>query len=127
MIVGRTSKAPSETKRVTVDFSQWLDTAEVVGSITTPVVALQPTSYPGPFPYPASVVIPTEYPDDPTPLLVSGAFIISPDSLLVRLFATAGTDGNGYSITFRATGSTSGRIVEVRVDMSVRNSSVRVL
>lgn len=127
MLIGRGYKTPSEVYRYTVDFEDlgWLDTGETLTAITTPVVTLNPNAYPGPFPNTPFIDPDALLPPDPTPLTVLSAAIITSDTQ-VQLFLQAGTDGNGYSVSYDATG-TSGRVKTIRFDMSVRLSSVRAV
>lgn len=128
MLVGRAQKAPSESTRVTVDFISlgYLDPNETITSLTTPVVALQADAWPGPWPQSLDLTQnPPVLPVDLTPLVVASQIITGTGTLVV-LFLRAGTDGNAYSVTFVATG-TSGRTKEVRVDVTVRTSSTRAL
>lgn len=127
MLIGRTTKDPLETGRFTVDFTEWLDPSEMITSISGAVaVALQASGWPGPWPVGSPIPAVPTLPDDPTPLTVTTTAIITPAGVYVQVFYTGGTDGNGYSISFLAVGS-SGRTKEVRVDVSVRSGSVRAL
>lgn len=38
MILGRYNKTPAERKRYTIDYSEWLDTGELVSSVTFEVI-----------------------------------------------------------------------------------------
>lgn len=126
-LVGKTIKASAETKRVIIDFADWLDAAETVDDITTPVVGLQAEAWVGPWPPPIIVDQVPVIPDDATPLVCSSSQIVTPAGRYVYLFLDDGTVGNSYSVTFVATGSSSGRTKEVRVDVSVVASGGRVV
>lgn len=119
MLVGKTTKTNLERRRVTITFEEWLDEGETIASITTPVVALQANAWPGPWPDSTPILATPVVPDDPTPMVVANSYIIASDTK-VQLFFEDGTEGNSYAVTFVATGSSSTREVEIRVDVSVR-------
>jgi hypothetical protein len=125
-LVGRITKHPLDRARYTVDFTDWLDPVEILSGLSDMRVTLLASSWPGPWPpsYPPSQppVIP---PPDPTPLIIHSIYILS-DNLQTQVFVDYGSDGNTYSVEFLATG-TSGRTINVRVDVSARINTARAL
>lgn len=111
MKVGQLTKDSADETRVTVDFTSWLDNAEVITGATMPVVVVeQTTTCLGTTPPP---------PVDTTPLLVASTTVVGA-GLQVQMLLTAGTPGLTYKITFVASGSTSSRQKQVDILVSVR-------
>lgn len=116
MLTGRLTKDNADHTRVTVDFTQWLDTNETISSVTTPtVVAEQSAVWQfGPFtPQPPPPIV------DSTPVTVQNSFIIAA-GLMVQLILTAGTPGVTDKVTFVATGSSSFRQKQIDILVNTR-------
>lgn len=79
MYVARFQKHPDEKKKYTLDYSNWLDTGELVSSVTLTVT-----------------------PSTGTPLVADGS-AIDGTGTLVSFFASVGTDDVDYSVVVQAT------------------------
>lgn len=116
MMTGRITKDSSELRRVTVDFTQWVDDLEVIASITTAVIVVEQNAT---WQNGAWTNTPPPPVTDTTPLtLVSST--ITDAGLQVRLMLGVGTPGLTYKVTFDATGSVSGRVKQVDMLVTVR-------
>lgn len=113
MMTGRLTKDSAEVRRVTVDFSLWCDTSEVISAVSTPAIVIEPFAVRN---LPAGVPIFT--PPDTTPLTLYSAVLISAQQ--VQLMLQAGTPGLTYKLTFLATGSTSLRQHQCDLLITVR-------
>ena len=117
MMTGRITKDSAELRRVTIDFSKWLDTNETVSAVSSPGVVVQNAtvwSQGGELVQAAPVQI-----VDATPLQVS-SIAVMPGGTEVRLMLSAGTPGLVYAVTFLATGSASARVCQIDVLVGVR-------
>ena len=95
MTLGKYNKTPTERKRYTIDFSQWLDTGETVITFTYSST-------------PAGV----------TPVVID-AYTIAVGGLSVGIYVSGGISGTNYKIDVIATTST-GQIKEDVILYSVR-------
>lgn len=96
MRLGRFSKTPSERKRYAIDYSEWLDTGELVSSF---VFSVSPV-------------------DATTPFLVDASSLSSSGTSVV-FFVSGGTDGSQYTVDIKSTTS-GGQIKEDTVLFAVR-------
>lgn len=81
-------KSSGERKRYSIDYSEWLDTGELLSNVVFTVPVNNPT----------------------TPLVVDDV-AISPDGLYVQYYVSGGADGEQYEVV--ATATTSGAQVKV--------------
>jgi hypothetical protein len=116
MMTGRLTKDSAEVRRVTIDFSQWLDSNEALSAITGPVVAIEQMQV---WQQGQWVTIPPGGIVDATPLSVASAVILG-SGTQARLMLTSGTPGITYKVTFVATAGTSGRQKQVDLIVTVR-------
>ena len=97
MLVGRLAKETTDLRRVTVDFSPWIDTGEAIVSFTAITVANLSVAL--------AMQAGTLVPADPTPLVVESSFLVAPAQ--VQMFLAAGTPGTLYQLQFIGVGSSS--------------------
>lgn len=118
MLVGRINKDSSEQRRITVDFSEWLDTDETIASTTTPVIVVEmlATWQSGVWSSNPPIVDPIA---DTTPLQLETMVTVT-GGQMVQLWVGVGTPGVTYKLTFDATGSTSNRVAQIDILVSVR-------
>lgn len=116
MLTGRLNKDSADASRVTVDFTQWLDTNEKITSITSPTVVVEQAAT---WQAGAWTTQPPPPVTDSTPLLVANSFIIA-NGTEVQLVITVGTPGLTYKVTFVATGSSSLRVKQIDLLVTVR-------
>ena len=116
MIVGRLVKDSAELRRVTIDFSLWLDATEQVSATTTPAIIVEQLAT---WQQGAWVSTPPPPVTDTTPLSLASSVIAAGGSQ-VMLMLGAGTPGLTYKVTFVATGGISGRQAQVDFTVTVR-------
>lgn len=96
MKLARFTKGPTERKRYSIDYSDWLDTGETISAVTF----------------------------TPSPLATGGlevdAYTISTPATSVVFFANAGIDGTTYTLDVTITTS-GGQIKEDQILFSVRD------
>lgn len=115
MIVGRLTKDQADVRRVTVDFTQWLDAGETVVSATVPVIDVRQQASWSDGPYIAN---PPPVVSDTTPLTLLSEAVVNGNTG-VQLFLQAGTPSLTYVVSFIATGG-SGRQKEIDILVYVR-------
>lgn len=97
-VLGKYFKSPVDRKRYTISYSDWLDTAELVSTVTFEVT-------------------PSE-----TSMLVIDGIEIDPDGKGVVFYASEGVDGSAYK-AFPTMTSSDGQIKEDEVRYSVKDPS----
>jgi hypothetical protein len=97
MPIGKYIKAPVDRKRYLIDYSEWLDTSEAVGSV---VFAVDPVSA-------------------QHPLVVDGIGIV-PAATGVQYYASGGVAGVDYKVFITMT-TVPGQVREDVIIFSVRN------
>lgn len=116
MLTGRLNKDSADASRVTLDFSQWLDTNETITAISTPTVVVEQLAT---WQAGAWTNQPPPPVTDSTPLVVANSFIVD-SSTQVQLILAVGTPGLTYKITFVATASSSFRLKQIDLLVNIR-------
>jgi NADH/NAD ratio-sensing transcriptional regulator Rex len=98
MKLAKFTKSPAERKRYQIDYSEWLDTGELVQSV---VFTVSPST-------------------GTTPLEID-AFLIGTPATDVEFFANLGDDGIGYTVNVVMT-TDGGQIKEDQVLFSVKGA-----
>lgn len=104
-------KDSAEKVRRDFDFSKWLDSAETISTLSLSAIVVEGGFGVGPPP----VTLPT----DTTPLTINTSNSINADTG-IRILWQAGTPGLTYKSTFIVTGSSSSRVKQVDVFVTVR-------
>lgn len=94
-ILGKYFKDPDERKRYTVDYSDWLDSGELISSVTFEVT-----------------------PSTGTPVVIDGDSI-DPDSTGIVFYASEGADGTTYRVYITMT-SSNGQIKQDTVQFTIK-------
>jgi hypothetical protein len=97
MVLGKYFKTPIERKRYTIDYSDWLDSGELVASVTFGVT-----------------------PADASPVVIDGN-ANNPTATGVVFYASGGLDGASYKVTARLL-SSNGQTREDTVQYTVKAS-----
>jgi hypothetical protein len=114
MNIATIQKQPLQVRRITVDFTKWLDPNETLSAVTTPAVTNEGEPQWQIFPYPPTGLTP---PVDTNPLTVTSSLIINAGTQ-VQLFLQNGTPGISYQVQFVATGmSTRHQPIEIVVQV----------
>lgn len=122
MIEGRIRKDTAEVARYTVDLSGWLDTDEVIGSLSrfslvvddeVELATAWQVDYPFDTTTAASAVV------DTTPLVLTGATITN--GTQANILVGAGTPALTYIVSYIATGSTSGRQKQIDFHVTIND------
>lgn len=116
MLVGRLTKDSADLRRVTVDFTDWLDVNETISAVTAPVIVVEMNAV---FQIGAWSATPLPPPVDSTPMIVVSTTVVD-NGLMVQIMLDIGTPGLTYKVTFLATGSSSAREKQIDFFVTVR-------
>ena len=102
-VIDRFKKQPNDNLKYTIDYSEWVPTAVTVSSvIASDIDTLNPASTDS---------------GEPT-LVISSPNVL--DDVYATYFASAGTDGKRYKVTFQATMSDS-QVLESEIEFKVND------
>jgi len=94
-VLGKFAKRPDERKRYTIEYGEWLDSGELLTTVTFKVT-----------------------PATDSPFVIDG-YLIGESGTLVSFFASGGNDGETYDVVVTAN-TTGGQIKESRILFFVR-------
>lgn len=98
MVLGKYFKSPADRKRYTIDYTDWLDSAELISTVTFEVTPVG------------------------TSVLVIDGIAIDTDAKGVVFYASEGLDGTNYK-AFPTMTSSNGQIKEDEIRFTVRDPS----
>lgn len=120
MLLGSISKDSADVSRAVVDFSQWLDQGETLSAVSALSIAVLTNAIWEPWQSPTLPPQPPPVVPDTDTLTSAAAPSILAGATQVSFEVANGTPGLSYICTYTASGSASGRIKEIDVQVNVR-------